>query len=141
VLLGRRPDEPVNDESQRCYLQLLGAVTTTAIRRGEWHLCVTSGWPDNQSHLQLLAWLWQDAGERALVVVNYAGSPAQGHIHVHLPDLEQHDWILFDFVSGESFPRHGTEFGSPGLFVSLDSWGQHIFQFKPVDAVPKSSNE
>jgi hypothetical protein len=134
VLLGRRPDEPVNDELRLFFQQLLRAVTSTAVRRGEWRLCATSGWPDNPSHQQLLAWSWQNADERALVVINYADSPAQGHVRLHWPDLEPHAWVLFDHVSGESFQRDGSRMSEPGLYVSLDSWGRHLFEFKPVGA-------
>ena len=33
--------------------------------------CERSGWPDNQSYQNILAWCWAKGDERWLVVINY----------------------------------------------------------------------
>ena len=74
VFLRRRPDEPVDDDLRAFYLLLIGAAAT--IRRGDWALCAATGWPDDHSYEQLLAWSWSDREHRAIVVINDADAPA-----------------------------------------------------------------
>ena len=56
VQLGRRPLEPADGGLQTFYQKLLKAVNSKAFREGEWRLCERSGWPDNQSYKNLVAW-------------------------------------------------------------------------------------
>ena len=78
VFLGRRPDETVDEELRAFDMQLL--VAAAGSRHGDWALCAATGWPDNHSYDQLLAWSWTDGQHRSLVVVNYADAPASARI-------------------------------------------------------------
>ena len=76
VFLGRRPVEPVDRDLAIFHARLLNAVTCDALRNGTWLLCECSGWPDNQSGLNILAWCWSTVEERYLVLINYGAQPA-----------------------------------------------------------------
>ncbi len=79
VFLGRRPAEARDEELRRFHVGLIGA--TAPLRRGDWALCGASGWPDDSSSTQLLAWSWIDDEQRSLIVINFADAPAAARIH------------------------------------------------------------
>ena len=62
VFLSRRPDEPLDPGLAGWYRHLLAVVAGDRVRAGAWRLLEASGWPDNQSCRNLLAWSW--TGER-----------------------------------------------------------------------------
>ena len=126
VQLGRRPLEPANGNLLGFYQRLLAAVNTPAIREGEWQLCERSGWPDNQSCMNLVAWCWRKQGERCVVVVNLSDARSQARVRVPWDDLGGRRWRLTDPVSGRVYKRSGGEMLEPGLYVDLEGWGFHF---------------
>ena len=78
VQLGRRPIEPADGELRAFYLKLIQAVNDKAFREGEWQLCDCSGWPDNQSCSNLVAWCWRKEKECYLIVVNLSAAKRSG---------------------------------------------------------------
>ncbi len=130
VFLGRRPAEPVDDELVAFYGRLLKEVTRDAFRHGEWRLCERSGWPDNQSFRNVLAWCWAREGERHLVVVNFAQDASQARVRVPWDELGGRSWRLYDALSGEAYDRSGNEMRDAGLYVDLGPWQCHLFQVR-----------
>ena len=80
VFLSRRPDESPDDDLQAFYQRLLTETAREVFRNGRWRLCDRSGWPDNPSHLNIMAWCWELGDERYLVAVNFSGTPSQAVI-------------------------------------------------------------
>jgi len=130
VFLGRRPAEPVDQDLAAFYGRLLKAVNREVFRNGEWRLCERSGWPDNQSCSNLLAWCWVKADERYLIVINFRQESAQARIHVAWDELREKKWRLNDLLSGESYDRSGDEVRDAGLYVDLKPWQCHLFQVR-----------
>ncbi len=128
VFLGRRPAEPVDQDLAAFYGRLLKATNQDLFRDGDWRLCERSGWPDNQSYQNLLAWCWVKDNERALIVVNYGPAPAQGRVHLPWDDLRYRQWRLDDRVSGDVYDRDGSDMRDGGLYVDLAPWQSHIFR-------------
>jgi hypothetical protein len=124
VFLGRGPSEPVDADLRAFYGRLLAAVAESGLRDGAWRMCTISGWPDNDSWRQLVAWCWP----RELVVVNLSNAPAQARVHLPWNDLAGHAWELRDRLSGATFERGGDELAAEGLYVGLDPWGVHFLQ-------------
>jgi hypothetical protein len=122
VFLSRGPDEPADPELRSFYAWLVHAVAESDLRDGDWRLCDCTGWPDNDSHEQLVSWCWQSPSGRSLVVVNLADAPAEALVHVPWGDLGGRDWQLTDRLSGDQFARAGDELSSDGLYVALDRW-------------------
>jgi glycosidase len=136
VFLRRRPQEPVNHELREFYEKLLKSLGDLAFHDGEWTLCPCSGWPDNQSFKNLLAWTWQQDEDRHLIVINFSGSTAQGRIQVPWSDRRGGVWRLSDTLSQASYDREGAEMSNPGLYVELGPWSFNSFSAE-IAVVPK----
>ena len=118
-------------EARRAFhLGLLAAAGS--VRRGDWQLCDATGWPEDQSCAQLLAWTWTDEGRRSLVVVNFADAPASARVHVPWTDLGGRTWRLHDLLSDDAFERDGTEVAAEGLYVHLPAWASHVLTWSPL---------
>jgi hypothetical protein len=125
VFLARRPDEPLDHDLAGWYRNLLARIADQRVREGEWRLLEVTGWPDNQTCRNLLAWAW--AGEnRFVVVINFSDRAAQGRVALGFADLADRGWNLVDVVTKQAFRRDGTELADSGLFVDLGPWQHHL---------------
>ncbi len=131
VFLARRPAERPDAELASFYQQLLRALGHPMFHEGEWILCHSSGWSGNTTAVNILAWLWQSGSDRVLIVVNYSGTSASGHIRIPSASLQGRDWHLHDWFSGEEYRRSGTEMTGEGLYVELPPWQFHFLGFTP----------
>ena len=132
VFLARRPDEPVDTELQAFYRKLLAAMDSPVFRQGSWKLCERSGWPENASFQNIVAWSWTAGSDFFLIAVNLSDSPAQAEIKVARDDLAGKQWRLTDRISGVEFDRNGSEMLLPGLYVDLRPWNYHFLRFVVV---------
>jgi hypothetical protein len=105
----------------------LKEVNRDLFRNGEWRLCERSGWPDNTSCRNILAWCRVKGEERCLVVVNFSGQTSQALVHVPWDELRGRTWRLADALSGEVYDRSGSEMRDSGLYVDLPPWGYNVF--------------
>ncbi|OPX92941.1 MAG: Alpha-amylase precursor [Syntrophorhabdus sp. PtaB.Bin006] len=133
VFLGRRPAEPIDPDLQSFYRTLLRAASSEGLRSGCWQLCDRTGWPDNQSCLNIISWCWAREEERCVIIVNYSGESAQARIHVPWDELRGKAWRLSDALSGDTYDRSGDEMRDSGLYVDLAPWGCHFLCFNPLD--------
>jgi hypothetical protein len=130
VFLGRRPDEKVDEDLRAFYARLLQVISCPVFRAGEWSLCERTGWPDNQTCMNLVSWNWSTGDDRYVIVVNLSASPAQGLIHIPWEDIGSSAWQVSDILSGAAFTRNGLEMATVGLFVDLPPWGYHVLCFR-----------
>jgi hypothetical protein len=130
VFLGRRPAEPVDQDLAPFYERLLKEVARDVFRSGEWRLCERSGWPDNQSCRNVLAWCWAREDERCLVVINFRPDASQARVHVPWDELGGKMWRLDDALSGETYDRSGDEMRDAGLYVDLGPWECHLLRVR-----------
>ena len=130
VFLGRRPNERLDPNLQAFYYKLLKVIHAPAFREGEWRLCERSGWPDNQSHLNLVAWYWRKDDNRYLIVVNLSGASAQALVRIPQDNVRGKSWQLVDAFSGDVYERNGDEMQEQGLYIDLPGLGYHFLQFK-----------
>jgi glycosidase len=128
VFLGRRPQEQTDRDLQSFYTRLLHAINRPVFHEGEWTLCDRSGWADNSSFQNLVAWCWRQGNERFLIVVNLSNSPAQAQVRIPWENLRNKSWRLEDALSNATYVRDGNEMNSPGLYVDLGPWNYHFFQ-------------
>lgn len=129
VFLRRRPAEPPEPRIRTFFNKMLQVISDPVFHDGTWELCSCSGWPDNGSYANLLAWQWRLNGQRCLVVINHAPRPAQGMVSIPGEKLEKATYTLYDPVQGHFFERAGTELSERGLFVSLGPWKYHLLLF------------
>jgi hypothetical protein len=132
VFLARRPAEAIDHDLAAFYGRLLKETTRDVFRNGEWRLCEKSGWPDNQTCLNVLAWCWVKDDERYLIVINFRQEAAQARVHVPWDELRGKTWRLNDVLSDESYDRSGDEMRDAGLYVDLGSWKCHLFQVRAL---------
>jgi len=132
VFLARRPAEQVDHELAAFYGRLLKETFRDVFHNGHWRLCEWSGWPDNQSYLNILAWCWAKEDERCLIVINFRQEAAQARVQVPWDELRGKTWRLDDRLSGETFERSGDEMRDAGLYVDLGPWRCHCFRLDPL---------
>jgi alpha amylase-like protein len=132
VFLARRPVEPPDSDLQAFYYKLLAAVKESRLREGEWHLCERTGWPDNSSYLNLLAWCWSQGEARYLVVVNLSEYRSQARVYLPWDNLAGRTWQLADVLNDTMFERDGDEMRLMGLYVDLPAWGFHFLRFPHI---------
>jgi Alpha amylase, catalytic domain len=136
VFLQRRPDEPPDEELAAWYRHLLFTVADHRVRTGFWQLLDVTGWADNQSCANLIAWSWtpgdddSDSDHRHLVVVNLSETPSQGQVPLPWQDLPGRRWRFRDLLSGEDFTRDGGQLADPGLYVELDPGQGYLFAMR-----------
>jgi hypothetical protein len=133
VFLGRRPAEPVNRELQTFYEKLLAAINAPIFRGGEWRLCDRSGWPDNQSCQNLVAWSWVTDDDRRLIVVNLSDSAVQARVQVPWEEVRGETWRLTDALSDATYDRNGDELAASGLYVELGPWSYSFLQYHLIE--------
>jgi glycosidase len=132
VFLGRRPAEQVDQEVEAFYQRLLKAINHEIFRNGRWRLCELSGWPDNPSYWNMLAWCWVKDEDRSLIVINFSDITSQARVQVPWDELRGRTWRLVDALSGESYDRSGDEIRDSGLYIDLRPWKCHLFQVCPL---------
>ena len=129
VFLGRRPAEPADKTLQAFYDKLLAAINAPIFRDGQWKLCERSGWPDNPSFQNLVAWSWVKDDDRRLMVVNLSDSAVQARVQVPWEDVRGATWHMIDALSDASYDRDGDEMAASGLYVELGPWNYCFFRF------------
>jgi hypothetical protein len=127
IFLSRRPAEAPQESMADWYRRLLEAVSGRQVRAGTWRLLEVTGWPDNDSCHNLLAWSWTadgttDGGGRHLIVINLSATPAQGRVQLGWTDLAGRDWRLENLLDGGTLDRGGDEMAGQGLYVDLPAW-------------------
>jgi len=132
VFLRRRPEESVDADLHSFVHRLLNAIHRPVFKEGYWQLCVCTGWHDNDSYQNLLAWRWCDADDRFLIVVNYSNQAVQGRVLLPGSDLQGKNWRLNDLLCEVTFERNGDEMHREGLYVALGPWQYHFLRFFPM---------
>jgi hypothetical protein len=128
VFLGRRPAEPVDDAVRTFYHRLLTVVAERRLRSGTWSLLDCTGWEDNPTSRNLVAWSWRSAADTGhVIVVNLSDAPAQARIPLPWHELAGKGVRqVEDLLHQLRFERDGAELVSPGVFVDLPPWGFHL---------------
>jgi hypothetical protein len=134
VFLGRLPAEPIDEDLKAFYEKLLTAINAPIFRDGKWNLCERSGWPDNQSFQNLVAWSWIKDGDRRLVVVNLSDKASQARVKMQWEDLRGSSWRLIDTLSDGTYDRNGDDMKDAGLYIELEPWCFCAFQFQRMQS-------
>jgi hypothetical protein len=132
VFLSRRPAETLDQDLAAFYKKLLQETGPDLLRNGDWRLCERTGWPDNQSCRNILAWCWIKDDERAIVLVNFSDVTSQALVRVPWDELRDKVWRLDDKLFGETFERSGNDMRDAGLYFELGPWECRLFQVRAV---------
>jgi hypothetical protein len=135
--LVRAPQEVVDEVLRRFYERLLFVLKGLAFRDGAWRLveCVPA-WEHNWTSDCFVASLWTGrAGERKLVVVNYAGNQSQCYVRVPSDGLNGAMVRFTDLTGSAGYDRESGDVATRGLYLDLRPWGYHVFDVSaPADA-------
>jgi hypothetical protein len=127
--LCRGPAEPVDQQLQHFYDQLLGMLRQPVVREGQWQLleCVPA-WDGNWTVDSFVAYVWQGPGnERLLVTVNYAPNQSQCYVRLPFDDLGGSQWRLQDQLEEVIYDRDGSDLRARGLYVDAPPWQASVF--------------
>ena len=127
--LVRAPLETVDATVEQFYGTLRTVLAQPVVRDGQWRLLEAApAWDGNWTWDGFIVWSWEaPAGQRRLVVVNYAGNQGQCYVRLPFPDLEGRSVALRDLMSPASYDRDGSELLSRGLYLDMPPWGYHVF--------------
>ncbi len=127
--LVRAPEEPINQELDAFYTQLLVLLQQPVYREGTWQLleCLPA-WEGNYSNGNYIAFAWQGKEEdKMMIVVNYAPSWSQCYLKLPFPGLESGPVILQDQIRDIAYVREGSELQSRGLYLDEPGWTCYVF--------------
>jgi Alpha amylase, catalytic domain len=126
--LVRAPNEPVDEALQRFYINLLTVLRQPTVRNGEWQLLdCTAAWDGNWTNDCCIAWCWDGAAQRWLIVVNYAANQSQCYVRIRWSDLAGAKVGLRDLMSPAAYERDGADLIARGLYIDLPPWGFQVF--------------
>jgi hypothetical protein len=134
VHLGRWSDHAANEDLQRFYERLLGAVKDDVFHDGEWRLLDVHPAGDGSSG-DLLAWQWlrssEIGGGMRIVAVNLGRGTAQGLVQLpsEVPGDPRDEAIVFeDQLDGQQYRWSRNALGRSGLYVKLEKGAAHILR-------------
>lgn len=127
--LVRAPQEPVNQELELFYNNLIGILRRNAFRNGSWKLVeCTSVWDGNYSNDNYISFAWEGAGnERIIVAVNYSSARSQCYLKLPFSDLACGTWILNDIIGSCYYEREGADLQVKGLYLDEPAWKVYVF--------------
>lgn len=129
VQLGREPKEEINKDIQSFYNKLLSITKNDIFKKSEFALLTpTQAWNDNDSHKNILAWLWHYKDDYRLVVVNYSDITSVCKI-VFDPQLPSEEITFDDLLNDKEYLRFNDEIKKNGLYIQLGPFESHIFSF------------
>jgi hypothetical protein len=131
IQMRRSPEEPPMEDLVHFSKMLLHEVDHPVFHDGCFEICSTSGWDDNQSHRNLMAWSWTMGRENRLIISNLSHASAQGY--VKLPSNWSSGWehlLLVDPLKDDRFLRPSKATFDSGLFVDLAGSDFHFFRVK-----------
>jgi hypothetical protein len=120
IQLVREPKEATDAEVIQFYNRLLAVTSATAFHDGKWRLIeVSQTGGDNESHYNLLAWLWHYGEQLKIVVINYSPNPAQGWLK--LPSLPKttRKVTLHNELTGVTHTQDTGEIDKQRLYVNF----------------------
>jgi hypothetical protein len=142
VHLRRRPQETVDNDVRDFYLRLLDCLKRQEVRTGRWQLLACrSAWDGNPTWERFLAFSWEGANRRRLLVaVNYG--PTQGQCYVALPfsDLAGRLVLLRDLLGPARYERDGDDLTGRGLYLDMPAWGYHALDLTAPSRSTAPSN-
>ena len=133
VQLSRRPVEAPQPEIQAFYQQLLDALKSRAVGRGNGEILrPRPAWPDNPTAQNFVVVQWQlqpDCFD--LVAVNLAPHRSQCFVPLTIDNLAGRNWLMKDLLGAEEYQRRGDDLRTRGLYLDSPEHGAHLFHFAP----------
>ncbi len=132
VHINRAPEESPRPALERFYRRLLREVSHPLYHQGQWSMIEPEPiHPADYTHNNLLMYVWTDAPDARLVVVNLSGEWSRAAIHLDAwLRLENRNWLLYDVLSESYTKQSGEALHERGLQLETPPYGAHIFRFE-----------
>ncbi|MBM2824527.1 MAG: glgE [Dehalococcoidales bacterium] len=131
VQLVRPPEEATDAGIVKFYGRLLAIANESVFHDGRWSPIDTStAWDGNESHHNLLTWLWRHGQQLKLIAVNYSPNPAQGWLKLPLLEEAMEQVVFRDELSGTTYIRDTGELSRRGLYVDLPPYQSHLLTWQ-----------
>lgn len=134
VFLRRRPHEPIDADLREFYAKLLHSLRDEDLRSGHWELCERVGWPDNDSHLNIVAWCTTGERTRHLIAINLSDRTSQARIRLPVSMLAADTIQMTDHFTGTRYERQAADIIEAGLYVDLEPWAFHVLKWRSGNA-------
>ncbi len=135
VQLGRRLIEEENLDLTKFYQMLLKAAPGKECGAAKWSLCkVEQVSGENQSSINLIAYLWQVNEQYLLTVVNFSPYHSQGHIRIDGIPYENDAWNFNNLLAQKTYTYTGELLRFYGLYIDLLPWNGHIFDIERISS-------
>jgi hypothetical protein len=134
------PKQPEDEALSRFYGRLTGLLVEMGSEAGEWIRIEpepASTGDDGWKHFVSFAWQ-KENGKHWLVVVNFSPYKSQCLLRLPFSDMGGRRFLIKDRMNERAYQRSGDEMSSRGLFIELQAWGYHLFNFL-TDEAPKES--
>jgi glycosidase len=139
VQLGRRPEEPVDEDLRAFHSRLLAVLQQPILKEGVFQpVDIQQAGPEDYTNERMVAATWRaarDAGTRTFLVVSNLAE-AKGYARIPLdPErfMAGRQYHILDHVDGQSYDRDGGEIVDPGLFIALDPHQAHVFEITDAE--------
>jgi hypothetical protein len=139
VQLGRRQKEPVQGDIVRLHEQLLEAVQTGFVRKGQAVLLPPPlmQYADCGRAETVIAVLWRDENHRNssfdISIVNLAGR-CRFQLFLPIAELPRHHWQMAGVFDGSTRSCPGHELSQNGLELELPDHGAELLRFEHVQS-------
>jgi hypothetical protein len=112
------------------YEKLLDLLRQPVVREGQWRLLECApAWEGNGSWDSFLAFAWEAAGaKRLLVVINYAPHQSQGYIRLPFSDFSGRPVRLKDAMHSAIYDRDGSDLSSRGFYADMAPWDYYVLE-------------
>jgi hypothetical protein len=133
VHLRRGPVEPLNEQVQKIYDDLLPIVSSSVGENGAWQLLeTTSAWEGNNSSNAFVCFMLSEPGQVLLAAVNYSQDTAQCYVKfppgfIEPALLQKGSITLRDLLSSDTYVRDPNKLLTEGLYLDIPPWRPHIF--------------
>ena len=128
VFLARHPEESLDTDLLAFYRTLLQALSRGNFLSGTWTLCERSGWPDNHTYRNLVAWCWQTGTARCLIVVNLSDTASQCLVKIPWDDLNGKTCQFL--LSPCDLGPHERHYYCSSPYRGLYPWVSRVFDVK-----------
>jgi len=128
--LGRRAQEPVDQELKSDYAALLTCMRRPEVQDGAWRLLeLQPAWDGNSTWDRFVAFSWAGSSRRLLVAVNYGPTRGQCYVRPSAEDFTGRTISLHDLMDpATTYERAGDDLAERGLYLDLPAWGYHVFE-------------
>jgi len=138
VHLGRRPQEPINEELVHFYGLLCDVLKRETIYGDFTIRPVKAAWDENKTFNNFFTWTYtNEQNDWLLIVINYSKDQGQCYVSLFEPGeentsclnlLDKRDIVFNDLMANFEYTYTVNSLKEKGLYLDLAPWAFHVFR-------------